>query len=212
MKHVFFIRSLLLCSIICFFIFATKPNSSFQYQSYYKNPTTFLIDTSISIINWKCAHVGTMKFNNGAIITAQDEVKEINLSIDMNSIKNSDIENELLQGTLQNVLKSIEFFNAKKYPESRFESHRISKLHSNKYDIEGDFIIFENGICNNFYGTIDIKNDSLFLTTNRIVINRTHWGVFYLSRNNQYPKEEESNFVVSDTIFLSAQIVAVKKK
>ncbi len=204
-------RLLLLCSIIGFFVFGTKPISNFQHQSYYKNPSTFLIDTAMSSLNWKCAHVGTLKFNNGVIIKAHGEIKEINLSIDMNSIKNTDIDNELLQGTLQNVLKSIEFFNTKKYPESRFESHRITKLDDTKYNIEGDFIIFENGICTNFIGTIEIKKDSLFFTTNTIIIDRTDWGILYLSANNKYPKKEEANFVVSDTVFLSAQIVAIKK-
>ena len=211
MKHVILKRWILLSSIIGFFVFASKPISNLQHQSYYKNPSTFLIDTSMSTLNWKCAHVGTLKFNNGVIIASHDEIKEINLSIDMNSIKNSDIDNVLLQGTLQNVLKSVEFFNTKKHPESRFESHHITKIDDTKYDIEGDFIIFENGICTDFSGTIEIKKDTLFFTTNTIIIDRTDWGILYLSENNKYPKEEEANFVVSDSVFLSAQIVAVKK-
>lgn len=210
MNPMFFYKSILLLSIIGIFVFATKPISNNQSQNYYKNPSKYIVDTTKSKLNWKCAHVGTLKFNNGVIIQAQDEIKEINLSIDMNSIKNTDIENDLLQGTLQNVLKSIEFFNTKKYPESRFESHLISKTEDHKYQIEGDFIIFENGICTDFSGTIVIKKDSLFFNTESIIIDRTDWGIFYLSKNNKYPKEEEANFVVSDTIFLEAQIVAYK--
>lgn len=210
MNPMFFYKSTLLLSIIGLFVFARKPISNNQFQNYYKNPSKYLIDTTKSKLNWKCAHVGYMKFKEGVIITTTDEIKEINLSIDMNSIKNTDIDNDLLQGTLQNVLKSIEFFNTKKYPESRFESHLITKLEDNKYKIEGDFIIFENGICTNFNGTIEIKKDSLYFNTASIIIDRTDWGIYYLSKNNKYPKKEEANFVVSDTIFLEAQIVAYK--
>ncbi len=201
---------LLLFSIVGMVLLSSKPHSIMKYQNHYKKPMIFKVDTTKSKLHWECAHVGTLKFNKGTIITDKKEVKEINLSIDMNSIKNSDIDNDLLQGTLQNVLKSIEFFNTKKYPESRFESHSITKTLDNEYMIDGDYIIFENSICTSVAGVIQQKEDSLYFNTKRMIIDRTDWGIYYLSKNNKYPKKEEANFVVSDTIFLEAQIVAYK--
>lgn len=209
MQNQLYLR-LLLFSIIGVIVLAAKPNSKSEYNNQYDKPINFKIDTAKSKLNWKCAHVGTLKINNGKIITDGGKVKEIDINIDMTSIRNSDINNDLLQGTLQNVLKSIEFFNTEKYPESRFESHLITELDNNKYQITGDFIIFENGICTNIEGIIEIKNDSLYFNTEPIIINRTDWGIYYLSKNNKYPKKEEANFVVSDSIFLEAQIVAYK--
>ncbi|RLD74488.1 MAG: hypothetical protein DRJ07_19605, partial [Bacteroidetes bacterium] len=167
--------------------------------------------TAKSKLHWECAHYGLLKFNSGVILLEKNEPVKANFTIDMTSIINTDIDNKLLQGTLQNVLKSIEFFNTEIYPESHFESHSIVKTDKNFYKISGDFIIFDTGICTDFEGTIEVKNDSVYFNTKTIILNRIDWGVFYGSANNPNPKEEEEGFVVTDTILLDAHIQAYIK-
>ena len=79
------------------------------------------------------------------------------------------------------------------------------KINENYYKIMGDFIIFETGICHDFEGTIEVKNDSLYFNTKAIVLDRTDWGIFYGSAKNPWPKEEEEggideNGIIDDTI------------
>ncbi len=190
------------------FIFASKPKMNTQEKDY----NTYILDTAMSKLHWNCAHFGLIKFKEGEIILENDKNPiKANFTIDMKSIINTDIDNKLLQGTLQNVLRSVEFFHTKVYPDAHFESHSIDKINKDNYKITGDFIIFETGICHDFEGIIELKNDSLYFNTKTIILNRTDWGIFYGSANNPNPKEEEEGFVVTDTILLDAHIQAYMK-
>jgi len=191
------------------FVLATPPPEVYQK----KNADVFVIDTAKSKINWKCGHYGYLKLNSGEIVFNENkELATVNFSVNMTSITNIDIESELLQKTLGNVLKSVEFFNTNIFPEARFESDTISKIkNTNSYKFTGDYIIFEKGICSVFEGNIEIKKDTLHLKVKDIIIDRTDWGIFYLSANNKTPKDEEEGLVVSDTITINAHIQAYKK-
>ncbi len=201
---------LLIATVFTVLLLGLTPNNGFQYP---KNSTIYLIDTGKSVLHWDCHHLGNLSFKAGQIVLSQNkEPISMNLTIDMNSVKNIDIDNELLQGTLENVLKSEEFFDVEKYPEAQFESHSITKISKDNYKFVGDFIIFGNGICSEFEGTIRVKKDSLYVNTKIFMIDRTDWGLFYVSANNPTPKKEETGFVVTDTILLHTHIAAYKKK
>jgi len=201
-------KLLLLLSFIWLFVLA-MPSIKIKQED--QDFDYYILDTAKSKIHWNCAHFGLLKFKKGTILLQKELPIEVNFTIDMESITNTDIDNKLLQGTLQNVLKSIEFFNTKVYPEAYFESHSIDKISKNNYKITGDFTIVDIGICNDFKGTIELKNDSLYFNTKTIILNRIHWGIFYGSANNPNPKEEEEGFVVTDTILLDAHIQAYLK-
>ncbi|MEN8186712.1 MAG: YceI family protein [Bacteroidota bacterium] len=207
MQLSFFYRIIILFAAFWLFIFASKPIIKKQQIEY----KTYILDTVKSKIDWNSVHYGLMKFKEGTILLEKELPVKAKFTIDMTSITNTDIDNELLQGTLQNVLKSIEFFNTKVYPESYFESHSIVKISENEYKISGDFIIFDIGLCHTFEGSIKIKNDSLYFNTKTIVLDRTNWGIFYGSAKNPKPKEEEEGFIVTDTILLDAHIQAYLK-
>lgn len=201
---------ILLIPIIYLVLVGTIPNDTVNNA---ENNITFVVDTAQSILHWDCHHLGNLSFKEGQVILTKDnEPIAMNLTIDMTSIKNIDIDNELLQGTLENVLKSNEFFDVQNYPEAKFESHSITKISEGKYKFVGDFIIFGNGICHEFDGTIKVEGNSLYFNTNTFIIDRTDWGLFYVSANNPSPKKEETGFVVTDTILLHTHIVAYKKE
>jgi polyisoprenoid-binding protein YceI len=201
-------NALIVLGILIGIAFSTTP----KLKDIYSNKTYYVLDTAKSKLHWNCMHFGELKFNRGTIITDnKGEPINANFSIDMTSVKNIDIENKLLQGTLENVLKSAEFFNANKFPLAQFESDTIYKIdNTNSYKFRGDYIIFDNGICATFEGTVKVEMDTLYMHAKNIIINRTDWGIYYLSANNPKPKDEESGFVVSDTILIDAHIQAFK--
>ncbi len=207
MRLSFLYKIIILVSAFWLFIFASKPNIKTQEIDY----NTYVLDTAKSKIHWNCAHFGILKFKKGTILLEKELPIKANFTIDMASVINTDIDNKLLQGTLQNVLRSIEFFNTDVYPDAHFVSHSIDKINENNYKISGDFIIFDIGLCYDFTGTIEIKNDSLYFNTSTIILDRTDWGIFYGSAKNPHPKEEEEGFVVTDTILLDAHIRAYIK-
>ena len=201
------IKIILIISFIGLLAFTPSKNSFTNKTNY----NTYLLDTATSKIHWNCGHYGYLKFKTGELIFNKKEPIQANFTINMASITNSDINNKLLQGTLQNVLKSDVFFDVKKYPNAYFESDLIRKIDANNYEVIGDFIIFDTGFCHDFKATITLKNDSVYFNTATIILDRTEWGIYYGSAKNLYPKEEENGFRVTDSISLDAHIVALKK-
>ena len=178
-----------------------------------KNPNyiTYQIDTSKSTIQWESlVHIGNIKINNGSISIISDRISSLNVNINMKSISNEDIENKLLKGTLENVLKSPDFFDVEAFPQAHFKLHTAKKVSENEYQVSGDFIIFESGICTDFKASMEVKGDSLFFYTEKTALDRTDWGIFYLSKNNLFPKEEEESMEVPDTLYITSKLVAFK--
>ena len=205
-------HTILLLSIIGLFVFATSPKQSKNMESAENVLNTYVIDTAKSLLYWKAMlHKGTVKFNSGEIVLFRENIESAAFHINMNSIKNTDIEHDLLRTTLENVLKSDDLLRATSFPEAHFELHTAERLTDSTFHFQGDFIIFDNGICTSFDGNITQKGDSLYFTTNLIPLDRTDWGIYYLSKNNLYPKEEEESMEVPDTIFVQTRIVAYKK-
>jgi polyisoprenoid-binding protein YceI len=174
--------------------------------------TIYKIDTAKSYIHWECAHFGYIKFKSGNFLLDENNLmKKAYVTVDMKSVINTDIDNKLLQGTLQNVLRSIEFFNTSVFPESHFELDYVEKLEGDNYKVQGDFIIFNKGICKDYEAQIKTTGDSLYFNTKTISLDRTDWGIYYGSRNNPQPKDEEDGFVVTDTILIDVHIKAYKQ-
>lgn len=172
----------------------------------------FEVDTSRSEIHWNCHHIGTVKISNGTLVFNDEELVHAEILADMNSIKNQDIESDLLQGTLENVLKSVEFFQTDNFPEAKFKLHSVNELENSKYEIIGDLIIFDFGVCTHFEANITYTPDSVYVKTNSIILDRTNWGIYYLSRRNLFPAEGEEGFVVPDTVKIDAYLQASRKK
>ena len=203
MKINFIIKLFFLIGFLFLFIFATSPNKDI----------TFNIVKNKSQVDWKCDHhVGIIKFSDGEIVYKENEPFSANFTIDMSTIEDTDIENKLIKGTLENTLKSDVFFDVPNYHKAYFESDEIIPLDNDNYNIKGDFILFDAGICHEFTGSIKLKNDSLFFKAQDIILDRTDWAIYYGSRNNPNPKDEEEGLVVSDTITIGVNITLLKQK
>ncbi len=173
----------------------------------------FEIDTSHSAVKWFCTqHNGKIKVKKGYIEFKGDSLTKMSITLDMNTITNDDIPNELLKGTLENVLKSPDFFDVKSYPESYFDLYSYEKSQGNTYILTGDVHLLKNDICSTFPIEIAQNKDSIYIKSKPIILNRTHWGIYYLSRNNLNPKEGDETFIVSDSIEITLDIKGFKKK
>ncbi len=182
-----------------------------QKDSLRKDNMVYLLDTTQSKVNWRNYHHGHVKFKEGFIETYQGAITHASFKVDMNRIQDLDIENKLLNGTLNNVLKSADFFNVSLFPTATFELHQIEEISVNHYKISGDFIIFGDGVCYDFTGKITLENNRIYLDTDYFTIDRTDWGIYYLSARNPSPKDEEESYVVGDSIRIDVHIVAQKK-
>jgi polyisoprenoid-binding protein YceI len=187
-------------------------NNTFINQTISKTHS-FEIDTANSYVNWFCTqHSGRIKIKRGNLSFDGDSIKEMSITLNMNTISNEDITNKLLKGTLENILKSPDFFHVEKYPEATFVIHNYKKENDNSYRLTGDIHILRNDICSTFPVVMSRTKDSIYLTSKPVILNRTDWGIYYLSANNRYPEEGDESLIVSDTIEITLNIKGIKAK
>jgi len=202
MKNLLY-KLVLFISIIGLFIYATSPNKK----------VVFKLLKNKSQVTWNCDHhIGLIQFESGEMVYENEEPVSADFTINMKSIVNTDIENKLIKGTLENTLRSDVFFDVENNPNAYFKTDEITPLENGNYNIKGDFILFDAGICYDFDGTIQLKNDSLFFKAQNIILDRTDWAIYYGSRNHPNPLEEELGIVVSDTIKIGVDITLLKQK
>ncbi len=197
------LKYFLFFGVLIVFIYATSPDKKVSFD----------LVKSKSHVNWECDHhSGRIQFENGKMVYVNNEPISGKFTINMKSIEDTDIENKLIKGTLENTLRSDVFFDVESHPKAYFETNDIIPLENDNYAIKGDFILFDAGICYDFNGTIQLKNDSLFFKAKNIILDRTDWAIYYGSRNNPNPLEEEDGIVVSDTIKIGVDITLLKHK
>ncbi|HOI33529.1 MAG TPA: hypothetical protein PLC47_12220, partial [Bacteroidales bacterium] len=81
----------------------------------------YKLDVGKSILNWRADnHRGTTKFKSGTLGFSEEEMVEASFAIEMDSIKNTDIDYDLMRAVLENTIKSRELLHAAKFPLSYF--------------------------------------------------------------------------------------------
>ncbi len=156
--------------------------------------TQFSIEPDLSVIHWTGSkpageHKGKIKVKSGEITFHNDKIISGKFTIDMNSItvldlkgeEKKDLENHL-KGNIQG--KEDHFFNVKKHPEALFIIKSANK-ETDFYSIYGELTM--KGISNpiKFNANIDFSRDlnKLKLTSENFEIDRTKWGIEYMSKS-----------------------------
>ncbi|MCF8219760.1 MAG: YceI family protein [Bacteroidales bacterium] len=110
--------------------------------------TEIKLDKNSGEIIWKGKkvtgkeHHGTISIKEGTLAVEDGELKNINVTIDMTTISNQDIEDKSSKKKLEGHLRSDDFFHVEKYTEAHFKSTSVVKSSKrNKYYIEGDLTI-----------------------------------------------------------------------
>lgn len=83
------------------------------------------VDTAASMLAWKGtkpggAHNGLVSLKSGGLLIENGELKGGEFIVDLNSIKNLDIENAEYAAKLEGHLKNADFFDVVTYPTSKF--------------------------------------------------------------------------------------------
>jgi len=171
----------------------------------------FVVDTNTSSISWICgSHYGCIDIDTGTIFVQNDKVTGGDFKIDMGSLYDEDIEQELLRLTLANVIKSLEFFDAIHYPTAIFTIEKLIKINDNEYNVAGDLTLKDKTLPVNFNSEIVLKGDTIDVNTGYFGIDRTRWGINYLSK--RFDPEDKEQMHVPDEIKILIQLKAVKLK
>ncbi|WP_324721834.1 YceI family protein [Salinimicrobium sp. HB62] len=155
---------------------------------------TYEIDTTESTIKWRGTkptgeHQGTIDIQEGSLMATSEEITSGKVIIDMNSITVTDegmadkdkrsLENHL-KGTVEG--KETDFFNVKKYPTATFEITGVTEENGQKM-LQGNLTLKEETKNIKFPVRTSLGNETIILTSDAFVIDRTDWGVNYGSKS-----------------------------
>ena len=170
----------------------------------------YVIDIEQSELEWFCGrHTGFVKFKSGALTVEKDQFSKGEFIINMDSIFNTDIDNNLMRGTLDNILKSDELFDVEKFPEAGFNITEVKSVEGNEYVLSS--ILNIKSVTNplEIKVVIDINSDTLFAKSEHFFIDRTEWGVTNMSKKYAKSKDE---FIVTDSVSFIVRIKAYATK
>lgn len=175
---------------------------------------TYKVDTAASTVNWKGTkklgsfHEGTMGVQGGQFMVEKDMVKSGEVTVDMKSLKNTDLKDATDNGKLVGHLSSADFFDVAKYPTSSFKITSVTPAKmKNTYTVKGDFTMIGQTHPIEFPATITMDK-GVATGEATVEIDRTVWGLKYNSGNAF--KDLAANKVINDKFELKLKLVAKK--
>ncbi len=151
---------------------------------------TFTVDTSQSTLEWYAEkvtgkHNGTIKFSSGEIKNDHGKLTG-SFEIDMNSILDKDMDSPERRAKLENHLKSADFFDAAKYPKSKFVISSVTPLRPGSQNgathlVKGMLTIKDKTNEISFDAAISMNDDKVS-ATGSIVVDRAKFDLKYNSK------------------------------
>ncbi|MCY1719006.1 YceI family protein [Prolixibacteraceae bacterium Z1-6] len=104
------------------------------------------VKTETSVVKWTGkkiggSHHGEIEVKNGYFEFENDQIVAGEVVIDMNSLSNTDLEDEGYNQKLVGHLKSDDFFGVEKYPTSSFVVTKTTKFKEGKASVTGKLTI-----------------------------------------------------------------------
>lgn len=159
--------------------------------------TDFKVNAGDSKVMWTGSkptgsHSGTIDVSDGQVTVKDGNITGGSFTMDMNTITNTDMEGDGKAGIeahLKGQRKPEEvddFFNVGKFPTSKFEITKVTKLVN---DPDATHLVYGNLTMRDVTKEIGIKakvemsGGGLKVTTPEFKINRTDWGIKFMSKN-----------------------------
>ena len=147
---------------------------------------TYTVDGANSQVLWEGtkltgSHTGTINVSEGSFTYTKGKLKSGSFTIDMNSITNTDMEDEG-KGKLEGHLKAGDFFDVEAFPTATFEITKATQLLNNEaanYIINGNLSMKDVTKQVSFQAQVDNTNGMINVSTAPFTINRTDWGIKY---------------------------------
>lgn len=182
----------------------------------------YTIDTDNSVIHWEgykpsATHNGIIKVKSGEIAMKGDMPESGSILIDMTTIEDQDLEGEY-KTSLENHLMGLEegreddFFNVTQYPTSTFEITKVEAMENDSTAnamVSGNLTLRDTTQMITFKANIKQTDNMLKVTTPKFTIDRTQWGIMFMSRSIV---DDIKNGIVEDEIGLILEIVAQKSE
>lgn len=178
--------------------------------------STYNVDVEQSKINWigsKPAgqHNGIVSLSEGKIMAYDDQLTGGNVVIDMTTVEVQDLEGQDKKDLENHLMgysngKEDHFFNVTEYPEAKFEITGVEMV-GEQTMLSGNLTLKDTTKNITFPVQVSMNDadDSLILTSEEIVLDRTEWGIEFMSKS--FVENLGDNFI-SDEIKLSFDLKA----
>lgn len=172
-----------------------------------------MVNTEASMISWVGTkplgdrHEGTIMIKSGKLMHDGSTITGGEFVIDMNSIANTDIPDAEYRANLEGHLKSGDFFEVEKHPEAKFTIASVAPTTSDStanYVITGNLMMKDSTKSIQIPAMISMDNGTVKAMTPSFTIDRTEWGVMFLSGALGTVKDK----MINDQIGLQINLVA----
>ncbi len=193
-------------------------NSYLETESNMTNDTTIApVNGGYSHLKWTGykiggQHKGKIEISSGELIFIDKEFKGGSFEIDMNSISNTDIEDEATNKKLVDHLKSADFFGVEKHPTAKFVIDKVinyGTVDENKttYKVTGKLTL--KGITKEMKFLVKIlEYDTSYSVAGRIDFDRSDFDIRYGSGTFF---EDIGDKVIYDNVQLDLTVSVMKK-
>ena len=123
-------------------------------------------------------HTGTVKVKNGTLNFTGPELTSGEITVDMNTLNSTDITDKDLNAKYVGHMKSPDFFNVEKYPESKLVIKK-TKANAQGLEVTGDLTMIGQTKPVTFQVTDWKKTAESVTGKANVTINRTQWGLKY---------------------------------
>ena len=152
----------------------------------------YKLQPQLSTLGWEGkavthGHNGTMNFSSGDLIVKGNSIVGGTVTVDMKSMKATDIKDAESQGKFVGHMSSDDFFGAEKFPTSTFKIVSVTPIKGaaqtgDNATITGDMTI--KGVTQrlSFPAKVGVK-DGVAAATGKLTIDRTKFGLKYGSKS-----------------------------
>ena len=152
----------------------------------------YKLQPQLSTLGWEGkavthGHNGTMNFSSGELLVKGNAVVGGTVTVDMKTMKATDIKDAESQGKFVGHMSSDDFFGAEKFPTSTFKIVSVTPIKGAAKDadnatIAGDMTI--KGVTQriSFPAKVGVK-DGVAAATGKVTIDRTKFGLKYGSKS-----------------------------
>jgi polyisoprenoid-binding protein YceI len=123
-------------------------------------------------------HTGHVMTKNGTLVFTGEQITGGEITVDMNSLTSTDITDKDANAKYLGHMKSEDFFNTAKYPDSKLVI-KNSKKTPKGLEVTGDLTMLDQTKPVTFLVTDMKKSDAVFTGKTNLTLNRTQWGLKY---------------------------------
>ncbi|MDO7845654.1 YceI family protein [Hymenobacter sp. M29] len=212
-------KNLLLPALFAVAVLGAAPAASAQKNNSAKmatNAPAYAVQPQLSTLGWEGkavthGHNGTMNFSSGELLVKGNAIVGGTVTVDMKTMKATDIKDESSQGKFVGHMSSDDFFGVATYPTSTFKIVSVAPIkgaakEADNATITGDMTI--KGVTQriSFPAKVGVKGD-LASATGKVTIDRTKFGLKYGSKSFF---ESIGDKAIYDTFDLTFNVIAKK--